>query len=350
MTSPKSTNNNKGISAELEFIIKSDNTSVLDSIIKDGNYKIVAKTDKNEYFDVDAVKETEWTAVDGGYSIKYKISEDNVYAKVTNKKIEKVTVGLQISYYDPYSISNIMILNTSETNQTNQALQDFVTFLKGNIVKFQGVSINFEAEKTSCKPSYAMVCGLPTYYLIEGTQSSTAFNAVMSGIKNAGDLQNVLGAALDIIDTLKDFNLEKLTKHDLNLILGLLSNFAEDGSALASIKADLTNILTPLVNKGNNTAKNLVTLLRSVSYDGKDTKINFINLSTLIINVLDQSLNGNGLEGLKADWGDIVDYLSIELNRIDSILYKINLQIEKIKEAKQSLISEAVTGKIEILD
>ena len=47
--------------------------------------------------------------------------------------------------------------------------------------------------------------------------------------------------------------------------------------------------------------------------------------------------------------GDIVDYLSIELNRIDSILYKINLQIEKIKEAKQSLISEVVTGKIEIL-
>lgn len=310
LTSPKSTNNNKGISAELEFIVKSDNTSVLDSIIKDGNYKIVAKTDKNEYFDVDAVKETEWTAVDGGYSIKYKISEDNVYAKVTNKKIEKVTVGLQISYYDPYSISNIMILNTNETNKSSKALQDFVTFLKGNIDKFQGVSINFEAEKTSCKPSYAMVCGLPTYYLIEGTQSSTAFNAVMSGIKNAGDLQNVLGSALDIIDTLKNFNLEKLTKHDLNLILGLLSNFAEDGSALASIKADLTNILTPLVNKGNNTAKNLVTLLRSVSYDGKDTKINFINLSTLIINVLDQSLNGNGLEGLKADWGDIVDYLN----------------------------------------
>ena len=48
--------------------------------------------------------------------------------------------------------------------------------------------------------------------------------------------------------------------------------------------------------------------------------------------------------------GDIVDYLSIELNRIDSILYKIKLQIEKLKEAKQSLISEAVTGKIEILD
>ena len=309
LTSPKSTNNNKGISAELEFIVKSDNTSVLDSIIKDGNYKIVAKTDKNEYFDVDAVKETEWTAVDGGYSIKYKINENNVYAKVTNKKIEKVTAGLQISYYDPYSISNIMILNTSETNRTNQALQDFVTFLKGNIVKFQGISINFEAEKTSCKPSFAMICGLPTYYLIEGTQSGTLFNAVMAGIKSASDLQNVLGSALDIIDTLKNFNFETLTKNDLGLILGLLSNFAKDGSALASIQADLTNILTPLANNGNKTAKNLILLLKSFSYNGKDTKISFINLSTLFIKVLDQSLNGDGLEGLKTDWGDIVDYL-----------------------------------------
>lgn len=48
--------------------------------------------------------------------------------------------------------------------------------------------------------------------------------------------------------------------------------------------------------------------------------------------------------------GDIVNYLSIELNRIDSIINKTKLQIEKLKEAKQSLISEAVTGKIEILD
>ncbi|MDB8792601.1 restriction endonuclease subunit S [Romboutsia sp. 1001216sp1] len=46
----------------------------------------------------------------------------------------------------------------------------------------------------------------------------------------------------------------------------------------------------------------------------------------------------------------IVEYLSQELERVDNILYKIKQQIEKLKEAKQSLISEAVTGKIEILD
>lgn len=45
-------------------------------------------------------------------------------------------------------------------------------------------------------------------------------------------------------------------------------------------------------------------------------------------------------------------YLALELNvnSINDGISKIRYQIEKLKEAKQSLISEAVTGKIEILD
>ena len=46
----------------------------------------------------------------------------------------------------------------------------------------------------------------------------------------------------------------------------------------------------------------------------------------------------------------ISSYINIKLNNIDEFKTKIKLQIEKLKEAKQSLISEAVTGKIEILD
>ena len=37
-------------------------------------------------------------------------------------------------------------------------------------------------------------------------------------------------------------------------------------------------------------------------------------------------------------------------NRIKKLIDNTKLQIKKLKEAKQSLISEAVTGKIEILD
>ena len=46
----------------------------------------------------------------------------------------------------------------------------------------------------------------------------------------------------------------------------------------------------------------------------------------------------------------IVEYLDIQFLLINKLINKIKKQIEKLKEAKQSLISEAVTGKIEILD
>ena len=46
----------------------------------------------------------------------------------------------------------------------------------------------------------------------------------------------------------------------------------------------------------------------------------------------------------------LVSYLENYIDKIDNISEKTKEQIEKLKEAKQSLISEAVTGKIEILD
>ena len=46
----------------------------------------------------------------------------------------------------------------------------------------------------------------------------------------------------------------------------------------------------------------------------------------------------------------IVDYLDNKFLSIDSMSNSMKRQIEKLKEAKQSLISEAVTGKIEILE
>ena len=46
----------------------------------------------------------------------------------------------------------------------------------------------------------------------------------------------------------------------------------------------------------------------------------------------------------------ISEYLDINIDLIENMKSKAILQIEKLKEAKQSLISEAVTGKIEILD
>lgn len=46
----------------------------------------------------------------------------------------------------------------------------------------------------------------------------------------------------------------------------------------------------------------------------------------------------------------INSYLDKEIENIYRIIELTKVQIEKLKEAKQALISEAVTGKIEILD
>ena len=46
----------------------------------------------------------------------------------------------------------------------------------------------------------------------------------------------------------------------------------------------------------------------------------------------------------------IVNCLDTKVNNIDDLINNTKNQIQKLKEAKQSLITEAVTGKIEILD
>ena len=47
---------------------------------------------------------------------------------------------------------------------------------------------------------------------------------------------------------------------------------------------------------------------------------------------------------------EIYNALELKVSYINLSINKLKYQIEKLKEAKQSLISEAVTGKIEILD
>lgn len=52
----------------------------------------------------------------------------------------------------------------------------------------------------------------------------------------------------------------------------------------------------------------------------------------------------------KEEQDTISNFINEKTVKIDSTIEKIKVQIEKLKEAKQSLISEAVTGKIEIID
>lgn len=63
---------------------------------------------------------------------------------------------------------------------------------------------------------------------------------------------------------------------------------------------------------------------------------NFKNIKAIIPDIIEQK--------------NIVEFIDSKVENIDNLYNKIKLQIEKLKEAKQSLISEAVTGKIEMLD
>lgn len=46
----------------------------------------------------------------------------------------------------------------------------------------------------------------------------------------------------------------------------------------------------------------------------------------------------------------VIDYLNRKISDLDTTIGKIQSQIQKLKQAKQSLISEAVTGKIDLRD
>ena len=78
-------------------------------------------------------------------------------------------------------------------------------------------------------------------------------------------------------------------------------------------------------------------------------------MSTAIINT-QMNLNIERIENLSITVPSIdiqniiVKYIEQKVNSIELSINKTKLQIEKLKEAKKSLISEAVTGKIEILD
>jgi len=44
----------------------------------------------------------------------------------------------------------------------------------------------------------------------------------------------------------------------------------------------------------------------------------------------------------------IVDYLDTKASHIDNIIETINIQIEKLKELRKTLINDVVTGKIKV--
>lgn len=82
-----------------------------------------------------------------------------------------------------------------------------------------------------------------------------------------------------------------------------------------------------------------IDLVNSSTYGAKMPRVNWDFISNMKIPVMDME------EQLL-----IKNFIDDRKTKIDTIINKTKLQIEKLKEAKQSLISEAVTGKIEVLN
>lgn len=82
-----------------------------------------------------------------------------------------------------------------------------------------------------------------------------------------------------------------------------------------------------------------INLVNSSAYGAKMPRANWNFISNIKIPIM-------------SDYEQIIveDFINNNSIKFDTIINKTKTQIEKLKEAKQSLISEAVTGKIEILD
>ena len=108
-----------------------------------------------------------------------------------------------------------------------------------------------------------------------------------------------------------------------------------------------------------------VCILRPITYKINPALLHAIIQSNKTQLQIEASQNGSSREGLNFEQianivivksGDmqeqtlIVQYIKNVIDNLYIAINKIRQQIEKLKEAKQSLISEAVTGKIEILD
>lgn len=117
-------------------------------------------------------------------------------------------------------------------------------------------------------------------------------------------------------------------KSDANLI-------CSTGFAVLSPSENIDYKFLSYFIRGNKFIDEVVSRSVGVSYPAI-TSSEIANLEVIIPSLDEQIKIGN--------------YIDNKINKLNSIISNIQNQIDKIKEAKQSLISEAVTGKIEILD
>lgn len=375
-------NNNNGFEAEFDVKLTStEDATALDSITKDGKWNITVETDKGNtiaYYPstaTDVIVEkfnNEGTERTG----KFKVSLPSAFVGLASD-IKKVKINFNIEYQSKYNIHNILVLTPIKQSTT---YQKFLTFLNGTVSRTQTLPLDVPgAEKEECNPMFTLKC-LPinsVSYLIEGTQSPEIFETVMDGINTVGDLVDFIDQATQILERLKNFN---LNPNDILYIGSLAYNIADDLKIFVTIQTELAKLLDSDELKDNATAKRLKealvrdvkvsTSLKVVKTNGlgckwfnfswcskpieetttedivpdysKDETKAFTDFVDLLVKAID--INNESHQSVKDDWKQIAEVSKSKLN--STVSNKTNNFITTINNFVTSAKSKADLSNI----
>ncbi len=308
---PKLLDSNTGFEVEFTVKLKSDDESLIEEA--KSNFTITAATEAGTQIqinDSDITTINEWASDSTGYmTAKFKVTKKNIYQSLGES--DSVKLQINTSYVSKKSVENILVLTTPATNSTgvgSSKYQKFLIFNNGKNNKTEEINIDMGKKKGNvCKATYALPCtGSETvFYLIEGTQSGTLFNTVMSGINSIGDLRDLIGNATSMVEYLKTAGLNSLSLSNLKNSSSLLYNFADKVNITKNIKNELSFLNTLYVNNNNKTANLLMQAINNANFTNS-AENNFKILSSLFINTLLNGLN-NGFDTVQKEWKEIVE-------------------------------------------
>lgn len=311
-SNPTMLNSNRGFEVQFVVKMKSDNDKLLEEAIASKKITIVTKSGINiPVSDSEITIVNDWSTDSEGYrTATFKVKKEDISADLGDD--ESVSLRFNIEYTSRASMDNILILESNDQNASSGGTyQKFITFLNGKISKYDGTEITMSKSlENTCKAVAALPCtnSESVFYLIEGTQSGTLFNTVMSGINTIGDLKNLVSDAYNIIQYLQNRGNQALNVSDIKIISSFLYSISNNTGISKRLKKELSFLVT-LSNNGNQTAGALYNALSSSVFFNDNSKENYSKLvSFLVESLLNASING--YDKVEAEFDEIVEAAS----------------------------------------
>lgn len=312
---PKTIESNTGFEVTFSVKLKSDDDRLITEATSKENFKITAVTDGGTTItinDSDITTISGWTRDSSGYTVaKFKVTKKNVSQSLGES--DSIKLRVTTNYVSKKSITNILILTSTKTHTGigTKNYQKFLAFNNGAAEKVEEIPIDMGKKKeNTCRATFALPCtnSETVFYLIEGTQSGTLFNSLMSGINNIGDLRNLVGNATSMVQLLKDVGLNGLSISGLKNSSALLYNFADKVNITKNIKNELKFLDSLYTNNQNQTARFLSQALNNVNFNGT-AQDNFKVLSKLFLETM-VNVADNGYDNVKKEWTEIYEAAS----------------------------------------